>query len=134
MSTKTTFNFYYKIVNYTCISKSQFMAAHDHPDCDFNAIHYVQLNDNVKNGTVLVNTQPYINYIDSLKPQLKKIFNDKDFRNSWLFQDWLPETKEDDFFLMPSLLRHKVTPQKDPDKLRMTVVLNISITEKNDDK
>ena len=108
------------------MSENQFMIDHEHGESDFNAIHYLQLDD-LQTGTELVSTYPFQSYLDYLRPNLKKIFDANDLRNSWMFQTWKPPTEEDDFFFMPSLLRHRVPPQKFKNKNRITVVLNIRV-------
>ena len=118
-----TFNF--KIVNYTCLSKSHYMRSHLHLGADFTAVHYIQFDKKHHTPTVFENTLPHTEYINELRPNLTKILSNKDALNSWAYKDWTSDVEEDDFYFSPGLLKHRIDPQTSKNKNRITVVLNI---------
>tara|TARA_R110001592_G_scaffold132413_2_gene346978 strand:+ start:8364 stop:9023 length:660 start_codon:yes stop_codon:yes gene_type:complete len=129
---KIVSNFEFKIVNYTCLSNTNYMSPHIHSDSDFSAIHYIQFDKKNHKGTTFVNTSPYVDYIKKLAPHLFEKLSSKNIQNSWLFGTWLNEVKEDDFYFYPSYLKHKIDPQISKDKKRITIALNINLIKKED--
>ena len=127
MNLLSTFRFYFKIVNYTCMSNSNYMSSHLHPGADFTAVHYIQFDKKHHTPTIFENTLPYIEYLDTMRPTLSKILNNKDSRNSWAYKDWRLGREEDDFCFSPAYLKHRIDPQTSKTKNRITIVLNISL-------
>ena len=132
-----TYRFDFTIVNYTCLSNSNYMQAHIHPGTDFTAVHYMQFDKKHHTSTRFENTFPHAEYITYLRPELIKLLSNKHKSNSWAYKDWILDTEEDDFYLASSFLRHKIDPQTSKNKNRITIVLNIAlkrnISQKTDD-
>ena len=109
------------------MSNSNYMSSHLHPGADFTAVHYIQFDKKHHTPTIFENTLPYIEYLDTMRPTLSKILNNKDSRNSWAYKDWKLGREEDDFCFSPAYLKHRIDPQTSKIKNRITIVLNISL-------
>ena len=127
MGMRSTYHFNFGIINYTCLAKSNYMASHIHVGVDFTAVHYIQFDNKHHTPTTFENTLPHTEYLDTIRPALTKILNNKDSRNSWAYKNWFLNIEEDDFCLSPSLLKHKIDPQTSKKKNRITIVLNIAL-------
>ena len=123
-----TFNF--KIVNYTCLSKSHYMRSHLHLGADFTAVHYIQFDNKRHKGTMFENSLPHAEYINNLRPELTQILSLKHPSNSWACRDWVLDIEEDDFCFSPAFLKHRIDPQASKKKNRITIVLNINLKRK----
>ena len=120
-------HFDFRIVNYTCLSKSNYMAPHIHPVTDFTAVHYIQFDSKHHTPTVFENHLSHTEYIGELRPELFKILSSKPSSNSWAYRDWTLDVQEDDFCLSPAFLPHRIYPQTSKNKNRITIILNISL-------
>jgi len=125
-----SFDFEFKIINYTCLANSHYMASHIHNMTDFTAVHYIQFDKKHHTSTTFENALPHTEFINYLSPELMKILSHKHPSNSWAYRDWTLDIEEDDFCFSPALLRHKVYPQNSKTKNRITIVLNISVKKK----
>jgi hypothetical protein len=125
MDLRSTYRFYFNIINYTCLSKSNYMASHVHPGVDFTAVHYIQFDKKYHTPTTYENHLPCIDYVDNITPKLTKILSNKHSTNSWACQDWSLDIEEDDFCFSPAYLKHRINPQVSKNKNRITSVLNI---------
>ena len=121
----------FTLVNYTCLSKSHYMASHNHPEVDFSAVHYLQFDKKHHTPTKFENTLPYAKYVTALRPNLLKILSSKHLSNSWAWNTWEIATEEDDFCFFPAFLQHGINPQTSKNKNRITVVLNISLRKRD---
>jgi len=117
----------FEIVNYTCLSKTNYMTAHDHPGCDFSAVHYIQFDKENHTPTLFESTLAHANYMTALRPELLKTLTSDHNLNSWAFKDWKLECEEDDFCFFPGVTRHSIESQKSKKKNRITIVVNIDI-------
>jgi tetratricopeptide (TPR) repeat protein len=126
MTLRGTFHFDFSIVNYTCLSNSQYMHAHLHMGADFTAVHYIQFDKKHHTPTIFENTLPHVEYIDTLRPDLLKILNEHPL-NSWAYKGMSRNVEEDDFYFYPAFLKHKIDPQTSKKKNRITIVLNITL-------
>tara|TARA_R110000787_G_C13368114_1_gene440613 strand:+ start:54 stop:707 length:654 start_codon:yes stop_codon:yes gene_type:complete len=126
MNIHTSCDFKLTIANYTCLSESNYMASHIHPFTDFTAVHYIQFDKKNHTSTAFENVLPHIDYIHQLSPELPKILSNHS-SNSWIYDTWKLDVKEDDFCFSPSFLKHKIEPQTSKNKNRITIVLNISL-------
>jgi len=124
MDISSTFDFDFRIVNYTCMSNSNYMRSHVHPK-DFTAVHYIQFDKKHHTPTIFENSLPHIDYINELSPQLTKILSKKDNLNSWTCGKWRIDTEEDDFCFSPAYLKHRIETQTSKNKNRITIILNI---------
>ena len=124
-------DFEFTIINYTCLSNSNYMASHFHLSSDFTAVHYIQFDKKHHTATTFENSLPHADYIDSLRPNLSKIFSQSHWDNSWIFPTCRLNVEEDDFCFSPAFLKHKVEPQTSKKKNRITLILNISLTKKH---
>ena len=131
MTLLSAYDFQCEVVNYTCLSKSNYMASHIHPGVDFTAVHYIQFDKKHHTPTIFENSLPHIDYINELSPQLTKILSKKDNLNSWTCGKWRIDTEEDDFCFSPSFLKHRIDPQTSKNKNRITIVLNIKLKKKH---
>jgi len=130
MALTGAWEFDFKVVNYTCLSQSNYMASHIHPEVDFGAVHYLQFDKKHHTPTKFESTLPYAPYIPTLRPDLFKILSSKHLSNSWAWSTWEIGTKEDDFCFFPAFLKHAINPQTSKNKNRITVVLNISLRKR----
>ena len=120
----------FKIVNYTCMSNSNHMKSHIHPEADFAAVHYIQFDKKHHTSTIFENTLPHADHINMVRPDLHKILSNKDALNSWVYGNWTSNAEEDDFYFLPSFLKHRIDPQASKNKNRITVALNITLSSK----
>ena len=118
----------FKIINYSCMSNSNHMKSHIHPVADFVAVHYIQFDKKHHTSTIFENTLPHTDYIEMIKPDLHKILSNKDALHSWAYDNWTSAVEEDDFYLGPGVLKHRVDPQVSKNKNRITVALNITLS------
>ena len=129
-SFKKTLNFKFNITNYTCMTSNQYMKSHYHPDSDFTAVHYIKFNEKIHKPTLYENSNISSQFIKALRPKLNNLVDISDIKNSWFFENYSFDIKEDDICITPSFLFHSVpiqdTKLKQNDK-RITVVLNISV-------
>ena len=130
MKSLSAYRFDFEIVNYTCLSKSNFMASHLHSKVDFTAVHYIQFESKHHTPTVFENHLSHTQYIEELRPEITKILSPKHSSNSWAYRDWILNSEEDDFCLSPALLKHRIDPQTSKNKNRITIVLNITFKRK----
>jgi hypothetical protein len=126
---KKNIKFNFKIVNYTCLSNSQYLGSHDHIQNDFTAVHYIQFDEKNHTATRLINPNSRSSHYNVLRPNLAKLLSNTDFENSWFFKVWTLNVKENDFVFMPGTLEHEILPQKSIEKNRITIVLNINIED-----
>jgi len=130
MSKNSACDFKFTIANYTCLSNSNYMAPHHHPNNDFTAVHYIQFDKKHHTSTTYDNLFAHADYLYLLRPDLSKIFSPTHSPNSWMFPDWRVKAEEDDFCFSPAFLKHKVEPQISKKKNRITLVLNIALERK----
>ena len=123
-------DFEFTVANYTCLSKSNYMASHVHPLTDFTAVHYIQFDKKHHTSTTFQNTLPHTDYINQLSPELPKILSNQHYLNSWICDKWNLNVEEDDFCFSPAFLKHQIEPQTSKNKNRITIVLNISLKRK----
>jgi len=119
--------FNFKIINYTCLSNSNYMQSHIHPRTDFTAVHYIQFDKKHHTPTTFESDLPHVEYIDWLRPELNKTLSPTDSSNSWAYKNWTLDTEEDDFCFSPAFLKHKINPQTSKNKNRITIILNITV-------
>ena len=124
------YQFDFLIVNYTVLSKSNYMAPHLHPRADFSAVHYIQFDSKHHTQTVFENHSPHTDYINNLRPDLTDILSDKHSSNSWVYKDWALGIEEDDLCFSPAFLKHRIDPQDSKKKNRITIAINITIKKK----
>jgi hypothetical protein len=117
----------FKIVNYTCMTSSQYMISHVHPECDFSAVHYIKFNEKLHASTLFENNNNYSTFSKSIRPNLDNILDNSCILNSWYYKDFSFKIKEDDICITPSFLSHSVPKQLRTDKTRITIVCNIEI-------
>jgi len=123
-------HFDFLIVNYTCLSQSNYMAPHLHPGVDFTAVHYIQFDHKHHKPTIFENSLPHAEHINELRPELTQILSHEHPSNSWAYKEWILDVEEDDFCLSPAFLKHRIDPQDSKKKNRITIVLNISLKRK----
>ena len=124
MGLLSTFSFEFRIVNYTCMSKSHYMNSHLHPGVDFTAVHYIQFDKKHHTPTMFEITSPHVDYLHQLRPRLADVLSSKHSLNSWAYRDWLLDVEEDDFCFSPSFLKHRIDSRTSKNKNRITLVLN----------
>jgi len=124
---KKEIKFKFNIVNYTCLTSSQYMTSHVHGDCDFSAVHYIKFDDTIHTSTLFENNNNYIDYIEYLRPNLNKILDETCISNSWYYKDFRFKIKENDICIFPGLLSHSILKQLETEKTRITIVCNITL-------
>jgi len=130
MNLLSAYHFEFKMVNYTCLSQSNFMASHIHPGTDFTAVHYIQFDKKHHTSTLFENTLSHVEYMAQLRPELVKMLSRQHRSNSWACKEWTLDIEEDDFCFSPALLKHRIDPQTSKNKNRITIVLNITLKRK----
>lgn len=115
-----------EFVNYTVMKKGSQMMRHIHNNCQFTTIHFLKLDKNSNDSTVFHNTNDYAKFIKNMHPSLFDTLDTDIFENSWIFKNYKISTREDDFFIFPSLLEHSV-PVVQSNEKRITIVTNINI-------
>ena len=115
-----------QIINYACITKGQWLVKHNHlPHDDFSTVHYLRL----KKGhapTRFFNPADFASYVKDIQPTL---FDKLDFNNpinSYMYENWIPNAKEDDMIIFPAALQHDI-PLHSSDELRVTISTNIEV-------
>ena len=125
------FKFDFEIVNYTCVTKDQFMKMHDHVMLsDFHAVHYVKFNPKVHKSTLYKNTHMFSDYFKHLRKGFYESMDDTPIENSWLQSDYYLDVKEDDLLILPSCIPHMISSVK-TEETRITIVLNIKVNDYN---
>lgn len=127
LNLKRPVKFNFQIVNYTCMTSSQYMKYHYHPDCDFTAVHYIKFNTEKHHPTLYENSHSFAYFTKDLRPKLNDILDDKDSSNSWYHNSYFLKIEEDDICISPSFLFHSVPSQKETNETRITLVLNIKL-------
>jgi hypothetical protein len=117
----------FEIVNYTCMTGSQYMKSHYHNDCDFTGVHYIKFNPKVHKPTLYENTHNFSRFVRDLRPKLNDVLDDNYCLNSWYSKNYFLNTKENDFVITPSFLFHSVPYQPSTKETRITIVLNIKL-------
>lgn len=122
----------YMVTNVTANKGGQYMGMHDHIyednqlGCAYSCVHYVSLEKHQPN-TTFYNPSVVGDYVNTMG-YLTKFLNMDDIENSDHAGTWTVPTLEDDFVIFPSYLKHKVQgnwQEKNPNELRITVVVNI---------
>ena len=131
MSFSKPIQYTFQIVNYTCLGSSNYMASHDHPGCDFSAVHYLQFDKVNHSPTLFENSSPHVNYMLTLRPDLLATLAPNHNVNSWAYRDWKLDSDEDDFCLVPGVMRHCIESQQSKKKNRITVVINVDIKKQD---
>jgi len=124
---KKEMKFKFDIVNYTCLTSSQNMKSHVHADCDFSAIHYIKFDDTIHTPTVFENSNNYSNFSFQLRPNLFKILDERCILNSWYYNNYRFNIKENDICIVPGFLSHSVARQLETEKKRITIVCNLAL-------
>lgn len=127
ISLKKQIKFKFEILNYTCMTSSQFMKSHHHVKADFTAIHYIKFDNKVHKPTLFENSHVFSDYANFLSPHLKDILNENSHTNSWFYKNFFMNIKENDICITPGFTFHSVPHQSKTDKTRITIVSNINI-------
>lgn len=123
-------DYQFSIVNYTCMSTSQFMMPHNHGSSSFSAVHYLQFDNQQHTATRYCNPCEWKNHIGNIfSPKLLTSLNNNDITNSWVNIDWQIPVNQDDFVITPGCVSHYVPPQHSVQQLRITVVVNITLLD-----
>jgi hypothetical protein len=124
---KKEVKFKFEIVNYTCLTSSQYMRSHFHPECDFSAVHYIKFDKTAHTSTLFENNNNFSDFSEIIKPSLNNILDNNHILNSWYFKYFRLNIEEDDICITPSLLSHSISKQLNTDKTRITIVCNITL-------
>ena len=116
----------YKIVNYTASKEKTFMAPHNHIDCDFAMVHYIQFDKEHSQTTF---QSPYI-HTDMWErgKNIKKYTDSSRIENTWLYPEWQYKMVENQIIVFPSILKHYVRNVASKN-LRMTIATNIYLNK-----
>jgi hypothetical protein len=126
LKTINKFNYEYNIVNYTATKNNQFMEKHNHlPNDDFSVVHFLQF-DKTHKSTIIYNHNDFATYVKYIRKDLFQLLDAKNDENSYMFEHWELNAKEDDLIIFPSVLNHKII-NSNSDKLRVTIVSNLKI-------
>jgi hypothetical protein len=124
---KNNISFEIKVINYTCITNNQFLQSHIHQDCDFTAVHYIKFDENQHYPTVYENKSFLTQYLNKLRPDFYKNLDEKNYLNSWCYENFSLPVKENDICFIPSFLNHFIPEQKETTEKRITIVADINI-------
>ena len=124
-SWKENFNYKLTISNYIALKNGQFMKRHYHNNADFTGVHYLKY-DNTHVTTNYENDRGYVPWLRDFSPNLFNKLDSNNIDNSWAFEDYRINIKEDDFCIVPAVLPHSVPVQK-TDSLRITIVIDVKI-------
>lgn len=124
-ATKT--EYMYNIVNVSVSKSGQSIHLHGHDDCSFVSAHYISLDPEHK-STIFENPTMF-GYYSNNKYELKSLFNSENIENSIYYGTYSINSKEDDFVIFPSYLKHLVLNESKVDKLRITTSCNIYLKE-----
>ena len=120
-------NLTFQIVNYSAMTEGQYLPLHDHIEsADFATIHYL----NFKNGhigTMFESPIIFSKFLNKLRPEMYSILDLSSLDNSYLWEFFQMETKEDDMFIFPSALNHEVGVQEQTKEPRITISTNIQL-------
>lgn len=133
LKTKNKFFYRFQIENYTATKNNQYMKLHQHlPTTDFATVHYLQFDKTKHQNTVFLNMNDFGPYISFVRPDLLNCADSSNLDNSYLFPNFSYAVEEDDMIIFPSVLKHEI-PEKNnnSNKLRVTVVCNLTIQNKN---
>jgi len=121
-------NYNWKIVNYTATANHQDMSFHQHLPSMFHAIHYLKFDSKVHNPTVHQNNWDFATYFMNLyeNADIDQTFDLKHLYNSWMCREFMLNTEEDDFIILPSIINHRIK-KSCSEELRMTIVMNIDV-------
>tara|TARA_Y100000004_G_C8830378_1_gene375880 strand:- start:165 stop:797 length:633 start_codon:yes stop_codon:yes gene_type:complete len=124
-SWKENFSYKLTISNYIALKSGQFMKRHYHNNADFTGVHYLKY-DNTHITTNYENDRGYVPWLRDFSPNLFYKLDNNNIDNSWAFEDYRINVKEDDFCIVPAVLPHSVPVQK-TDSLRITIVIDVKI-------
>jgi mannose-6-phosphate isomerase-like protein (cupin superfamily) len=127
ISVKNNLKLKIEIANYTASKNDQYMGEHAHIPSLFYGIHYLKFDSECHKATVHRNTNAFPRYTHHLYPDFYNALDGRCIENSWLYQSWEFDTQEDDFFIIPAIVEHSTKPSYS-DKLRISVVMNIDLT------
>jgi len=116
----------YEIVNYTASKERTLMAPHNHAECDFAMIHYIQFDKDHAQTTF---QNPYI-HLDTWErgKNIKKYMDSSRIENTWLYPEWQYKMVENQIIVFPSILKHYVRNVASKN-LRMTIATNIYLNK-----
>lgn len=117
----------YTIVNISASKFGQSIHSHGHDDCSFVSAHYISLDDDHE-STIFENPTMF-GYYSGNKGELKQLFDVTQIENSIYYGTYSINSKEDDFVIFPSYLKHLVLNNSKIDKLRITSACNIYLKE-----
>jgi hypothetical protein len=113
--------------NYTCMTKNNYMTEHNHP-VPFVGVHYIKFNKDKHSTIKFINPNSFT--VDDSKKfygEYVKLLNKENFNNFYFFKDVLPKIEENDFIIVPGVLKHSVPEFNETDELRMSIAINISV-------
>jgi len=120
-------NLTFQIVNYSAMTEGQYLPFHNHiQSADFATVHYL----NFKNGhigTMFESPIIFSKFLNNLRPEMYSILDLSSSDNSYLWEFFQMETKEDDMFIFPSALNHEVGVQEQTKEPRITISTNIQL-------
>lgn len=123
----TKIEYMYNIVNVSASKSGQSIHLHGHDDCSFVCTHYISLDPDHK-STIFENPTMF-GYYSHNKYDLKNLFKGDNIENSIYYEAYRINSKEDDFVIFPSYLKHSVLNDSKVDKLRITTACNIHLKE-----
>lgn len=125
-------NFRWVIANVTGMKEAQYMKPHTHMVFDGNkttiasAVHYLRYKK--EHLPTTFETPLSFMYNQSTYEEYRKLLDITNIESSSYYINYYLDTKEDEFHIFPSYLKHCVPRQKS-DELRITVVINIEVWE-----
>jgi hypothetical protein len=125
-------NYRWAIENVTGMKETQYMRSHSHMEFDgdktaiASAVHYLRYKEGHLPTTF--ETPLSVIYADAIYKSYRKVLENSYPENSNYYSRYSIDTKEDEFHIFPSYLKHYVPRQKS-NELRITVVINIELWE-----
>lgn len=117
-------DFNLRIENYTVTSRSQTMMTHSHIPSIFSAVHYLKFDPQYHKSTIFQNPSKYEDLLEYFYKDVVDHFPNT-FLSNWIQSNLsIPDVKEDDIIIFPSILNHYVGASLSPEP-RITVVFNV---------
>jgi len=126
ITTVKKINWGFNIVNYSAVTEGQYLPTHNHIECNFSTIHYLNLNDDHV-PTRFHNPSTFAPFLKMLHVSFSEILDNRDTDNSYFFERIMFPVKTDDLLIFPGALKHEIPIQGPTKEPRITISSNIKI-------
>ena len=127
---KNRIQYHWSLENVTV--NAEHMESHDHTGFSeggfqntFSAVHYIKFKNGFHQPTNFFNPTMFAQF-NGFRNNIMNLLDNQSIENSTYFETWQLETKEDDFIIFPSHLKHNVVSKLNEENHRITGVVNIA--------